>query len=151
MNDAIHQEDEVLCLASAGHLQSRRLFGASSALSRPAIPRPTNFPRTHPCYDGSWKDSTSIAELYLASHSLRACSWDCVIHSLCRDTWDKSPEERRFLAKLDACLLTYAALSYFSKYLDQQNVTVRFAFTDCVVADPSGLLQNAYVSGMKTE
>ncbi|OBZ66287.1 hypothetical protein A0H81_13785 [Grifola frondosa] len=31
------------------------------------------------------------------------------------DTWDKPPEERRFLAKLDACLLTYAALSYFSK------------------------------------
>ncbi|KAI0741232.1 MFS general substrate transporter [Irpex lacteus] len=49
------------------------------------------------------------------------------------DTWDKPPEERKFLAKLDACLLTYAALSYFSKYLDQQNVT------------------NAYVSGMKTD
>lgn len=42
-----------------------------------------------------------------------------------RDTWDKSPEERKFLGRLDACLLTYAALSYFSKYLDQQNVTVR--------------------------
>ncbi|KZT51517.1 hypothetical protein CALCODRAFT_503439 [Calocera cornea HHB12733] len=40
------------------------------------------------------------------------------------DTWDKSPEERKFLGRLDACLLTYAALSYFSKYLDQQNVTV---------------------------
>lgn len=49
------------------------------------------------------------------------------------DTWDKSPEERRFLGRLDACLLTYAALSYFSKYLDQQNVT------------------NAYVSGMQTD
>ncbi|KIY62657.1 MFS general substrate transporter [Cylindrobasidium torrendii FP15055 ss-10] len=49
------------------------------------------------------------------------------------DTWDKSPEERKFLGKLDACLLTYAALSYFSKYLDQQNVT------------------NAYVSGMKED
>ncbi|EMD31479.1 hypothetical protein CERSUDRAFT_119703 [Gelatoporia subvermispora B] len=49
------------------------------------------------------------------------------------DTWDKSPEERSFLAKLDACLLTYAALSYFSKYLDQQNVT------------------NAYVSGMQED
>ncbi|EKM58676.1 uncharacterized protein PHACADRAFT_207467 [Phanerochaete carnosa HHB-10118-sp] len=49
------------------------------------------------------------------------------------DTWDKSPEERKFLGRLDACLLTYAALSYFSKYLDQQNVT------------------NAYVSGMKDD
>ncbi|TRM65269.1 major facilitator superfamily domain-containing protein [Schizophyllum amplum] len=49
------------------------------------------------------------------------------------DTWDKPPEERRFLFKLDCCLLTYAALSYFSKYLDQQNIT------------------NAYVSGMKED
>ncbi|TFK48144.1 MFS general substrate transporter [Heliocybe sulcata] len=49
------------------------------------------------------------------------------------DTWDKSPEERRFLNKLDACLLSYAALSYFSKYLDQQNIT------------------NAYVSGMQED
>jgi len=31
------------------------------------------------------------------------------------DTWDKPPEERKFLAKLDGFLLTYAALSYFSK------------------------------------
>ncbi|PIL35308.1 hypothetical protein GSI_02033 [Ganoderma sinense ZZ0214-1] len=46
------------------------------------------------------------------------------------DTWDKPEEERRFLFKLDACLLTYAALSYFSKY---QNIT------------------NAYVSGMQEE
>ncbi|KAI0819272.1 MFS general substrate transporter [Trametes gibbosa] len=49
------------------------------------------------------------------------------------DTWDKPEPERRFLFKLDACLLTYAALSYFSKYLDQQNIT------------------NAYVSGMKED
>ncbi|KZT19852.1 MFS general substrate transporter [Neolentinus lepideus HHB14362 ss-1] len=49
------------------------------------------------------------------------------------DTWDKSPEERRFLTKLDTCLLSYASLSYFSKYLDQQNVT------------------NAYVSGMQDD
>ncbi|RPD59697.1 MFS general substrate transporter [Lentinus tigrinus ALCF2SS1-6] len=49
------------------------------------------------------------------------------------DTWDKPEAERRFLFKLDACLLTYAALSYFSKYLDQQNIT------------------NAYVSGMQED
>ncbi|KIK56909.1 hypothetical protein GYMLUDRAFT_46802 [Collybiopsis luxurians FD-317 M1] len=50
-----------------------------------------------------------------------------------RDTWDKPPEERQFLNRLDSCLLTYAALSYFSKYLDQQNIT------------------NAYVSGMQED
>ncbi|THH21258.1 hypothetical protein EW146_g270 [Bondarzewia mesenterica] len=49
------------------------------------------------------------------------------------DTWDKPPEERKFLQRLDACLITYAALSYFSKYLDQQNIT------------------NAYVSGMQED
>ncbi|KAI0729286.1 MFS general substrate transporter [Fomitopsis betulina] len=49
------------------------------------------------------------------------------------DTWNKPPQERKFLAKLDSCLLIYAALSYFSKYLDQQNVT------------------NAYVSGMQQD
>ncbi|KAI9000475.1 MFS general substrate transporter [Trametes punicea] len=49
------------------------------------------------------------------------------------DTWDKPAAERHFLFKLDACLLTYAALSYFSKYLDQQNIT------------------NAYVSGMQED
>jgi ACS family pantothenate transporter-like MFS transporter len=41
-----------------------------------------------------------------------------------RDAWNKSPEERLFLRRLDACLITYATLSYFSKYLDQQNVIV---------------------------
>ena len=35
------------------------------------------------------------------------------------DTFDKSPEERRFLFKLDAVLMTLASLGYFIKYLDQ--------------------------------
>lgn len=35
------------------------------------------------------------------------------------DTFDKSPEERRFLFKLDAVILTFASLGYFIKYLDQ--------------------------------
>ncbi|KAK0205081.1 MFS general substrate transporter [Desarmillaria ectypa] len=47
-----------------------------------------------------------------------------------RDTWDKSPEERKFLGKLDACLLTYAALS---TYLDQQNVTSPLTLNDSVL------------------
>ncbi|KAI1797076.1 MFS general substrate transporter [Ganoderma leucocontextum] len=49
------------------------------------------------------------------------------------DTWDKPEDERRFLFKLDACLLTYAALSFDCTYLDQQNIT------------------NAYVSGMQED
>ncbi|KAK0223546.1 MFS general substrate transporter [Armillaria fumosa] len=50
------------------------------------------------------------------------------------DTWDKSPEERKFLGKLDASvLIKHVLTSRASTYLDQQNVT------------------NAYVSGMKED
>ncbi|KIV82512.1 hypothetical protein PV11_04615 [Exophiala sideris] len=49
------------------------------------------------------------------------------------DSLDKSPEERRFLFKLDAAVLTFASLGYFIKYLDQININ------------------NAFVSGMKED
>ncbi|KAF2673075.1 putative MFS transporter Liz1/Seo1 [Microthyrium microscopicum] len=49
------------------------------------------------------------------------------------DTFDKSPEERKFLFKLDAAILTFASLGYFIKYLDQANIN------------------NAFVSGMKED
>ncbi|RMZ86880.1 hypothetical protein DV736_g5894, partial [Chaetothyriales sp. CBS 134916] len=49
------------------------------------------------------------------------------------DTFDKSPEERKFLFKLDGVLLSFAALGYFIKYLDQVNIN------------------NAFVSGMKED
>ncbi|KAI8958628.1 MFS general substrate transporter [Daldinia sp. FL1419] len=49
------------------------------------------------------------------------------------DTFDKSPEERRFLFKLDAVILSFASLGYFIKYLDQVNVN------------------SAFVSGMKED
>ncbi|KAJ3497403.1 hypothetical protein NLG97_g1935 [Lecanicillium saksenae] len=38
------------------------------------------------------------------------------------DTFDKSPEERRFLFKIDAAILTVASLGYFIKNLDQINI-----------------------------
>jgi ACS family pantothenate transporter-like MFS transporter len=46
------------------------------------------------------------------------------------DYLDKSPEERRFLFKLDSAVLTFAYLGYFIKALDQNNI------------------KNAFVSGM---
>jgi MFS transporter, ACS family, pantothenate transporter len=46
------------------------------------------------------------------------------------DTFDKSPEERRFLFKLDAALMTLASLGYFIKYLDQ----VRCIVPECAPA-----------------
>ncbi|KAH7879195.1 MFS general substrate transporter [Lentinula edodes] len=74
------------------------------------------------------QDQSSINSTYSAEAKYKR-SWGSYIW----DTWDKSPEERRFLTKLDSCLLTYAFLSYLSKYLDQQNIT------------------NAYVSGMQED
>ncbi|KAK4686085.1 MFS transporter, ACS family, pantothenate transporter, partial [Tremellales sp. Uapishka_1] len=50
--------------------------------------------------------------------------------------WGKpadTPEERRLLLKLDAVILSYVCLSYFTNYLDRAN------------------LANAYVSGMKED
>lgn len=49
------------------------------------------------------------------------------------DTLDKSPEEQRFLFKLDVAILTLASLGYFIKNLDQTNIN------------------NAFVSGMKED
>ncbi|KAL2793207.1 major facilitator superfamily domain-containing protein [Aspergillus keveii] len=56
--------------------------------------------------------------------SWKGCLWD---------TFDKPPEERRFLFKLDAALLTFATLGYFVKTLDQNNIN------------------SAFVSGMKED
>ncbi|KAF2140330.1 uncharacterized protein K452DRAFT_352077 [Aplosporella prunicola CBS 121167] len=49
------------------------------------------------------------------------------------DSLNKSPEERRFLFKLDTALLTFATLGYFIKNLDQSNIN------------------SAFVSGMKED
>ncbi|KAK0702408.1 major facilitator superfamily domain-containing protein [Lasiosphaeris hirsuta] len=49
------------------------------------------------------------------------------------DSLDKSPEERRFLLKLDAAILTVGTLAFFLKYLDQVNIN------------------NAFVSGMRED
>ncbi|KIY52537.1 hypothetical protein FISHEDRAFT_69767 [Fistulina hepatica ATCC 64428] len=51
----------------------------------------------------------------MSSVSLSSTNSRRPLKAIIWDTWDKSPEERRFLHKLDSCLLTYAALSYFSK------------------------------------
>lgn len=39
------------------------------------------------------------------------------------DSFDKSPEERAFIAKLDWWILSYCCIAYFVKYLDQTNVS----------------------------
>jgi len=49
------------------------------------------------------------------------------------DTWDKSPEERRLVRKIDCTLVVFGLLGTFSKFIDRAN------------------LQTAFVSGMKEE
>ncbi|KAK4636155.1 Pantothenate transporter liz1 [Fulvia fulva] len=49
------------------------------------------------------------------------------------DSLDNSPEERKFLFKLDSAVLTFASLGYLIKYLDQANIN------------------HAFVSGMKED
>ncbi|PMD37533.1 MFS general substrate transporter [Hyaloscypha variabilis F] len=49
------------------------------------------------------------------------------------DSFDKSPEERHFIFKLDLALLTFGCLGFFIKFLDAAN------------------LVNAFVSGMKED
>lgn len=80
-----------------------------------------------PRHDVSESDAASSSMTAVQSTPKR--TW----RSYLWDTFDKSPEERRFLFKLDAVILTFASLGYFIKYLDQVNIS------------------NAYVSGMKED
>lgn len=73
------------------------------------------------------------------------------------DTFDKSPEERRFLFKLDAVLMTLASLGYFIKYLDQvchQRMSLSDIKGSCSVRLNKCCqvnINNAFVSGMKED
>ncbi|KAK7967178.1 uncharacterized protein PG986_001455 [Apiospora aurea] len=67
-------------------------------------------------------------EMRIAKVPLRKRLWSVVWDSL-----DKTPEERKFIAKIDWWILSYCCVSYFVKYLDQNNIS------------------NAYVSGMKED
>jgi ACS family pantothenate transporter-like MFS transporter len=50
-------------------------------------------------------------------HSWRSYIWD---------VFDKPPEERRFLYKFDAIVLTMTSLGFFIKVLDQYNINSAF-------------------------
>lgn len=82
--------------------------------------------------------SADIASIEEEAHE-QSSSDDGIIKELPKKTWksviwdslDKSPEERKFLFKLDTWVLTFASLGYLIKNLDQQNIN------------------NAFVSGMQ--
>jgi ACS family pantothenate transporter-like MFS transporter len=84
-------------------------------------------------HDASSKELSDSGSGHAPAETLVAKDPKRTWRSYLWDTFDKSPEERRFLFKLDAVILTFASLGYFIKYLDQVNVN------------------NAYVSGMKED
>ncbi len=81
-------------------------------------------------YDGGKSGNNSIHE---EDETVIAAKPKRTWRSYFWDTFDKSPEERRFLTKLDGVVLTLASLGYFIKYLDQVNIN------------------SAFVSGMKED
>ncbi|KAF4119889.1 MFS transporter, ACS family, pantothenate transporter [Geosmithia morbida] len=66
-------------------------------------------------------------------HLTERKTWSGRVKGIVWDTLERSPEERRFIAKIDFFILTWAGFTYFSKNLNTNNVS------------------NAYVSGMKEE
>lgn len=60
-------------------------------------------------------------------------TWKTKIRGIIWDSLDKSPEERKFVFKVDCWVMSYICVAYFVKYLDSMNVS------------------NAYVSGMKED
>ncbi|CAG8976132.1 hypothetical protein HYALB_00002413 [Hymenoscyphus albidus] len=65
---------------------------------------------------------SSSLEKQSLRHRIREILWDSL---------DRTPEERKLIFKLDVFILTWAGFTYFSKNLNQNNIS------------------NAYVSGMK--
>ncbi|KAI7778732.1 hypothetical protein LA080_001798 [Diaporthe eres] len=77
-----------------------------------------------PVGSSSSSDGETPVEKKSLRRKIRAVVWD---------SFERSPEERRFIAKIDFFILTWAGFTYFSKNLNTNNIS------------------NAYVSGMKEE
>ncbi|CAK7271304.1 hypothetical protein SEPCBS57363_004550 [Sporothrix epigloea] len=108
-------------------------MGEKTATGRPDSLSPSaDVVSTPPSHDSLDKDGLSAAN-HAAAERLVAQTPKQTWRTNFWDTLDKSPEERRFLFKLDAVVLTFASLGYFIKYLDQVNIN------------------NAFVSGMRED
>lgn len=66
------------------------------------------------------------------------------------DSLDKTPEERKFIAKIDWWILSYCCIAYFVKYLDQTNVSTPVPHI-LGKSYSQSQVNNAYVSGMKED
>lgn len=66
-----------------------------------------------PVGSSSSRDGESPVEKKSLRRRIRAVVWD---------SFDRSPEERRFIAKIDFFILTWAGFTYFSKNLNTNNI-----------------------------
>jgi len=71
-----------------------------SASESPVAPSPLN-------------EGDSPVEKKSLRRRIRAVVWD---------TFERTPEERRFIAKIDFFILTWAGFTYFSKNLNTNNI-----------------------------
>jgi len=69
------------------------------------------------------------------------------------DTLDKSPEERKFLFKLDSAVITFACLGYFSMCTTDSRSQTLASSTDSMLVKylDQANINNAFVSGMKED
>lgn len=73
------------------------------------------------------------------------------VRELLWDSFDRSPAERRFIAKIDFFILTWAGFSYFSKNLNSNNLCKSGIQYTRLLHELIRPVANAYVSGMKEE
>lgn len=66
-----------------------------------------------PVASSSSSDGESPVEKTSLRRRIRAVVWD---------TFDRTPEERHFIAKIDFFILTWAGFTYFSKNLNTNNI-----------------------------
>lgn len=73
-------------------------------------------------YDGGTNVATVHASEELPTYLKRPLPPRQRIKSIVWDSLDRSPEERKFIAKIDFFILTWAGFTYFSKNLNTNNI-----------------------------
>lgn len=95
-----------------------------------------------PVASPSSNEGGSFVEKKSLRRRIRAIVWD---------TFERTPEERRFIAKIDFFILTWAGFTYFSKNLNTNNICQYRDVERWCYVETDSFAANAYVSGMKEE
>lgn len=80
----------------------------------------------------------------IQDESAKQRTWKQKIAGVVWDSLDKTPEERRFIAKVDWWILSYCCIAYFVKYLgaytDEQSCRSTTCFAHAVSPSPTHIL-----------